>query len=356
MAWQRPTLDDLVTRIRSDFKSRLGLSGSLVRRAMADVLANVWAGAVHMTHGQLEWVAEQLFGDTAIREFLIRLAAKYGITPTAATFASGTVLATGTAATNIPANSVLVRDDGLTYETTALATIGGGGSISVPVQALTAGTGSNLEATELLSFESPIANVDSSVTVENPGIVGGIDEESTEDLRARYLLRRRTPPTGGSDADYEAWALAVAGVTRAWVYRHESGLGTLTVRFVMDNEAVIIPTAPDVALVQAAINAERPTTAEATAAAPTSSAVVFTIELLPDTAAARVAVEAELEDLLFRNGEPGDGVDRGTILLSHIRTAIGVAEGVDDYALTVPAADVVPALGAIPTMGAITWV
>ena len=62
---------------------------------MADTMAQVWSGAVHMTHGHLDWLSKQLFADTAIREFLLRIAAMYGITPTAATFASGTTEATG---------------------------------------------------------------------------------------------------------------------------------------------------------------------------------------------------------------------------------------------------------------------
>ncbi len=63
---------------------------------MAGVLATVWAGAVHMLHGHLDWLSLQLFADTAEREFLLKQASLYGITPTPATFAAGTVLATGT--------------------------------------------------------------------------------------------------------------------------------------------------------------------------------------------------------------------------------------------------------------------
>lgn len=326
---------------------------------MADVLATVWAGAVHMNHGHLEWVSRQLFGDTAEREFLIRLAAKYGITPTPATFATGTVTATGTIAF-IPLGTVLVRDDGATYQVTAEATIAGVSS-AVSVQAVAAGSAGNLAEGETLSFESPISGVDSTATVSEPGIADGLDEEKTEDFRARYLLRRRDPPAGGSDQDYEAWALAVAGVTRAWVYRHELGLGTVVVRFVLDTEADIFPTVGKVAEVQAAIEADRPTTAEPTVEAPVELPVNFTIAVTPDTAAVRAAVEAELVDLFYRVAEPGDGVldgdgiYGGTVLISAMRTAIGVAEGSTNYVLTVPAADVVPAVGELAQLGVVTW-
>jgi len=85
-------------------------------------------------------------------------------------------------------------------------------------------------------------------------------------------------------------------------------------------------------------------------------AVNFSIHLVPDTADTRAAVAAELGDLLGRVGEPGDGAGRGKILLSAIRTAIGVATDVTDYTVTVPAADVVPGIGQLPSVGTITFV
>lgn len=358
MSFERPTLAALVTRIRADFRSRLSIEGALLRRAMADVLAVVWAGAVHLLHGHLEWLAAQLFADTSEREHMLREAAMYGITPTPATFAAGTVTATGTDTSVIPAETILERDDGVTYRVTQEATIVAG-TASVSVEAVEAGAAGNLDAGETLTFESPIAGVDSSATVaadaDGDGIDGGIDEEGTEGTRNRLLLRLQEPPQGGAEQDYEAWALAVAGVTRAWVYPHEGGLGTVVVRFVMDEAADIFPDAAMVATVQGALDEERPITAEVTAAAPVQLAVDFSLTVTPNTSAVREAVEAELEDLLFREAEPGDGAGRGTILLSQIRTAIGVAEGVEDYTLTAPAADVEPAVGELAVMGAITW-
>jgi len=358
MAFARPTLADLVTRIREDFRGRLGITGSLLRRAMADVLATVWAGAVHLLHGHLVWVGEQTIAATAEAEALKLIASMWGLSPTAATFAAGTVVATGVDTTVIPLGTVLVRDDGVTYTTDAAATIGAivPNEVDVAVTAVLAGADGNLDAAETLSFESPIPDVDSTVTVDVDGLTGGADEEDTEDFRARFLLHLSAPPQGGAAQDYEAWALAVAGVTRAWVYENEGGLGTVTVRFVRDDESPIYPGAPEIATVQAALDAERPITAEVTAAAPVALAVLFTISVTPDTAAVRAAVEAELDDLFTRDAEPGDGVARGTIYLSRILTAVGVAEGVTDFALTVPAADVVPALGELPERSTVTWV
>lgn len=354
MPFSRPTLADLVTRIRGDFKSRLTIAGELLRRAMADVLAVVWAGAVHLTHGHLEWLGKQLIADTAEETFLVRLAGMWGITKTAATFATGSATATGTNGTDIPDGSILVRDDGARYETTALVTIAGG-TATLALQALEAGDDGNM-ASGTLTFESPIANVDATVTLTGSGLTGGNDEETTEALRTRFILRLSEPPEGGADQDYEAWALEVAGVTRVFIYRHESGLGTVTVRFVRDDDgdgSAIIPDAGEVTAVQTAIDAERPVTAEVTVAAPTALTQAFTIGGVP--AASQDAVEEELKDLFRREGEPGDGAGRGTIYRSQIISAIGLVDDLENFTVTVPAGDVVPALGQIPIVGAFTF-
>jgi uncharacterized phage protein gp47/JayE len=353
--FSRPTVSELIDRVSGDMRGRLEIAGPLLRRAMADVLSKVWAGAIHTLYGYLSWLAQQLFGDTAEREQLLRMAALYGITPTPATFAAGNVTATGTNGSVIPAETILRLDAATAYRVVTGQVISSG-TATLPVAALLAGADANLPASTGLSFESPITGVNVAAVVATGGIVGGVDEEDTEDLRDRYLLRLQEPPEGGADQDYEAWALAVAGVTRAWVYPNELGLGTVVVRFVLDGDLVsIFPDAGEVAAVQAALDAERPITAEVTALAPTQLSVAFTIHLVPDNADTRAAVTAELGDLMTRVAEPGDGAGRGTVLLSAIRTAIGTAAGVTDYAVTVPSADVVPTTGQLATVGTITW-
>lgn len=356
MPFSRPSLAELITRIGGDLRGRLEIGGPLLRRAMADVLAAVWAGGVHTLYGFLDWLAKQLFADSAEREQLLRAAALYGITPTPATFATGNVTATGTNGSSILAGTILRLDAATSYSVVTGQVIASG-TATLPVKAVLAGAAANLAATATLTFETPVAGVTSTATVATGGIAGGVDEEGTEEVRDRYKLRLQEPPEGGADQDYEAWALAVAGVTRAWVYPSELGLGTVVVRFVLDGDLVsIFPDAGEVAAVQAALDAQRPITAVATAVAPTNLAVAFTIHIVPDNADTRAAVTAELADLLFRVAEPGNGAGRGTVLLSQISTAIGVAEGVTDYTVTVPAANVVPGTGQLPTAGTITWV
>jgi len=122
------------------------------------------------------------------------------------------------------------------------------------------------------------------------------------------------------------------------------------VRFVRDDDASIIPDAGEVAAVQAHIDALRPVTAQVTVVAPVAVPLNFTLLVVPNTAAVKTAVEAELRALLQREAEPG-----GTILISHIREAISIATGETNYTLTTPAADVTHTTGQMATMGTITW-
>lgn len=355
MAFARPTLSALVTRVTADLRTGLGIAGPLLRRAMADVLAKVWAGTVHMLHGHLTYLGKQLFPDISDFDFLLRQASIYDIKQTPATFAEGTLTLTGTPGSTALAGTIFVYQ-GRQFRLEDDSIMGGGGNDNVTTKAVLAGSSGNVPVGEVMTIESPISGINSTATVFN-ALVGGFDTETEEEIRDKVLLRLQEPPEGGSDADYLRWSLDVAGVTRAWVYRHENGLGTVVVRFVTDEEDGTV-TFPDVDLVedvQNALDAQRPTTAEVTAVAPTALAVNFTIDLTPDTADLRAAVTAELADMLRRDAEPNGVNHPGTILLSHIRTAIGNAVGEGNYALTVPSADVAPTLGQLATMGTITW-
>ena len=349
MAFERPTLAEISARVQTDFVSRLNLVGAVLRRSLVYVLSRVIAGAAHMMHGHLDFLSRQLFPDQSDGAYLVRHASLYGITKTAPGFATGTATVTGTNTTVIPAGTILVRSDGAEYETDGDVTIAAG-TATPALTALLAGADYTLAADVVLTFESPIAGADSAVTVVG-STVDGVDEETTEALRTRLLERIASPAHGGTEEDYIAWAKEVAGVTRVWVTPLELGPGTVVVRFARDNDASPIPSAGEVTDVQTKLDLEKPAHATVTAHAPVAATVDFTIAVVPDTVAVRDAVEAELEDLILRVGEPG-----GTILISEIRTAIGTASGLTDYTLTVPAANVTHTTNQLPAIGTITWV
>lgn len=348
MAFERPTLSELVERIEQDFVSRLDRAGAVLRRAIVYVLARVLAGAAHMMHGHLEYLSKQMFPDISDEAFLLRQGALFGITRTSPVFAQGTVTVTGTNGTDVPAGTVLLRSDGTEYTTDSLVTIGSGTATPSVTASVASADGTLVVAMEL-TFESPIAHVDSVATVAS-STVDGSDEEDIEDYRIRVLERTDEPPHGGNDADYVAWAKEVSGVTRAWVTPLGLGPGTVLVRFVRDDDVSPIPDAGEVAAVQAKLDEEAPAHATVTVAAPVAAPLALTIALTPNTSATRAAVTAELEDFLARTAEPGV-----TTLVSQIDVAIGTAAGVTNFVRTVPAADVTHTDEQLATLGTITW-
>lgn len=339
--FNRPTLRQLIARTLADMTSRLTTEEQL-RRADSTVYARVLAGASHELHGYLDWISRQVIYDTADAEFLERWAGMFGIERKPAEFASGTVTASG--AGLIPAGTLYRRSpDGAEFTVTADANAPG----VVAVEASLAGASGNM-ATGTLSLLTPIAGVATAALVI--AITNGSDAEDDAGLRGRFLDRLREPPNGGSAHDYVQWALEVPGVTRAWVYPQELGAGTVTVRFVRDNDASIIPDAGEVTAVFNHIQGVRPVTAQVYVFAPTPVALNFSIDLTPDTAETRAAVTASLQDMLTRESAPG-----ATILLSHIREAVSIAAGETDSIVSVPAANVIHTTAQMATMGVITW-
>lgn len=353
MPLARPTLKALIDRAIADINARLPDADARLPFSNLNVLAHVQGAGVHGLYGYLDWIAKQVFPDTAEAEALERWASIWGITRKAAGPATGSVTLTGVSGKSVPTGTLLQRADGQQYHTTADATLAEG-TVDAPVVAVVAGKAGSCAAGIGLTLVSPVAGINSSGVVATGGLTGGAEAETDEALRERLLSRIRQPPHGGAANDYITWATEVPGVTRAWVYPGELGSGTVTVRFVRDNDgsaAAIIPDPTEVAAVRDYIDARRPVTAQVAVVAPVAVPLDFQIQgLTPNTAAVQAAVRAELQDLLIREATPG-----GTILLSHIRAAISAAVGETDYVLVSPAANVTNTTGRMSTMGVITW-
>lgn len=355
MPFTRPTLGEIGERIAGDLESRLPGADARLRRSVLAVLGRTEAGAVHGLYGFGEFVARQVFPDTAETEFLDRWARVWGIARKPAWPASGSVVAAGTDGAVIPAGTVLQRGDGQRFVTAAEATIAAG-TATLAVSAEAAGLDGNTMAGTKVTFASPVADVEGTATVAGDGLVQGSDQEGDATVLARTLGRIQEPPHGGAGHDYLAWALDRDGhgvdVTRAWVRAGEYGPGTVTVRFVMDDTyADAIPLQADLDAVAAWIAPLKPVTAKVYVVAPVAVPIGFSIAgLVPATQPIREAIEAELRDLVRREAAPG-----ATLLVSHVREAISVAAGEADHRLLAPAGDMALAPGAIAVFGGIVW-
>lgn len=345
MPFARPTLTELIDRVITDISSRVtGVDSAVLRRSLLGIIGQSEAGAVHLLYGFLDWIAKQCIIDTAEKEYLERWAAIWKITRKTAGFASGQAAFPSTTGSPIQDGTIVQRQDGVQYKV-----LGNASPSAVPLLALEAGEAGNFGTGLPIFLLSPIAGV-LSTGATTTKVEGGIDTESDQRLLARLLARIQQPPHGGAEFDYAMWALEVSGVTRAWVYPLQMGAGTVTVLFVCDDLPDIIPTPAKVAEVQAYINARRPVTAEVFVAAPIPDPLDMTIKLLPNTAAVRAAVGAEVADLIVRDSKPG-----APTLISRLRESVSLAAGEADNEIVMPTADVPHATGHMATLGTLTF-
>lgn len=351
MPFNRPTLQTLIGRNQGDIESNLPGTDAKVRRSNLNILGKLIAGVAHGLYGYIAWAGKQILPFEAEAEELDRHANFWLTVPRKpAVPAQGNVAFTGTTGTVIPEGTVLIRVDGVEFATDAEGVIAAG-TATVSVTAVEAGAAGNTVEANALTMASPIAGVNGAATVATSGLTQGADIETDEELRIRVLARPKQAPHAGAKFDYVDWAMEVSGVTRAWCYPLEQGDGTVTVRFVRDNDASIIPDAAEVEAVQVYIEERYPVTGHVFVVAPIAVPIGFTFTTItPATQAVKDAVAAELADLINRESEPG-----GTILITHIRAAISIAAGEENYVLTAPAADVANATGYMATMGDITW-
>ncbi len=351
MAYNVPTITELIARATSEFETRLPGVDAKLRRSNLNVLSRIHAAATNGLYGFLNWLARQFFPDTSEAEFLQRQADIWGIKPKPAAQATGVVTFTGSAGLVIPKNTKLQRQDNVEFTTVEEATFTAT-SLDMVIIAVEGGDIGNIDAATQLTLVSPIAGISSTATVDSAAITGGSSAESDDDLRKRLLARIQQPPHGGASFDYIQWALQVAGVTRAWVYPMEAGDGTVVVRFVTDNDpAGFIPNPAKVAEVDAYIQGLRPVTAVVTVVAPVAVNVDIEITgLSPNNATTQAAVQAELLAMFARESEPGQ-----TVLISHIREAVSIASGENDHQITMPSNNVTHATNEMPELGTVTF-
>ena len=304
MPWTTPTLRTVRETVRGEITTSLGRA-SFVGNSVLRIMADAMAGMAHLVLRYIDWLSRQFLPDTAEHEWLDRhgdiwLVNADGSTGgKVATFASGSATITGVPGAIVPAASQLTSVD-IDYETLTQIAVG---TVATPVgiRALTPGLAGNLPIGSALSFAVKLPNVDDVAFVVE--LYGGTDDETDDELRSRILERIQQPPMGGDANDYVQWALAVPGVTRAWCYPLEMGIGTVTVRFVMDDVRADndgFPYEEDVAAVEQYINMVRPVAVkDVFVEAPIKQPISCTItELVPDTPDIRSPIETSLRQLL----------------------------------------------------------
>ena len=358
MPFTRPTLQILRDRAKADLRTATGVK-AIVRRSFLDVLSKAISGLAHMLHGHIVYVSRQIFPDQADAEFLARHGKIYSISRKEATFAKINVVVTGTDGETVPSGQIWKRDDGLLYTVESDVLIASG-IATVVMTAQSSGSSGNLDAGEILTIQSPVANIDSEATVDSANVVGE-DEEGDESYRDRIVARIQEPPSGGTVADFKNYALEIVGITRVWVRPAGFGEGTVVVYVVTDNEDPIIPIQAKLDEVQGHIDEKKPVTSQTFVTAPIPTELDIVVNLNPNSVDVQNAVKAEIKDLLAREANVRDSYRTvgttytGIIPLSKIKEAISIAAGEEDHELLLPTEDVVPSTGGLVIEGDYTF-
>ncbi|TMV76104.1 baseplate J/gp47 family protein, partial [Thioclava sp. BHET1] len=230
MPWARPSLTQLRNQVQQDINaSPIGLQGFL-RNAILPILGWAQAGLAYLHYAYLDYIAKQAVPWTAEDEWLYGWAALKGVYQKDASTASGPVTFSG--AGTIPAGTLVNRPDGVQFIVTEETTVTSA-AIAVPVAAVDPGAAGNTTNGTSMVLASPIGGIISLGTAGE--ITGGADQETQESFRSRMLMIYAAPPQGGDAADYVEWALAVDGVTRAWVTPNGAGAGTVVVYPMFDD-------------------------------------------------------------------------------------------------------------------------
>jgi uncharacterized phage protein gp47/JayE len=362
MAFERPTLSTIIQRVEGDIKGALSIV-TILRRSFLKAMSAAVGGVSHVLHGHLVFISKQIFPDQAEDEFVERWGSIYGMERNPATFTQLNIDIVFTGAGTLVAGTVYQRTDGATYTLNDEVSATGAGTESGVITAEEAGDAGNLDTGETVSLQSAVANVEGDATVSSTAVEGA-DEEENDSFRSRIVKRIQNPPSGGTVADYEQFALdAAADVSRAWVFPGYRGEGTCDVAFMQtDNGGEQIPGAAKVQEVEDYIISKKPVTANHNTFAPIDNSVDFDIAIDPNTSEVQAAITAELEDLFLRESQVRGAYKTvtttydGKIRLSRISEAISVAEDEEAHEVNSPTSDPEPATdGGILTLGTITF-
>lgn len=387
MPFDRPPLTQLRDNVLADVNGARVTTPSgtvlaaLLQKAILRVIAYAQAGLSYEHYGYLDWIAQMAIPWTAQNEFLDGWAALKGIYRKAATATTGTVTFSGASqGIDVPQGTGLTRSDGALFVTTADAQTGSGLTVTVDIQASVAGSAGNFDANTVFLLSNPITGILAQSTASSQ-TVAGADVEIDTALRTRMLAAYAAPPQGGDLSDYIEWALAVTGVTRAWVSPNGLGAGTVNVFVMLDDaesahngfpqgsngvatyETRATAATGDQLTVANALFAKQPVTALVYSTAPTAQSINFTINNLGtnNTTPIQNQITAALTDMFLELGNvggtinPDGGAAWPAIDPSSWYEAIGAISGLTQFTVSAPSSPITAGSGELPVLGTITF-
>lgn len=150
-----------------------------------------------LLQGTFKTALDAQLPDTATQTNLERLCAMVGIKRRGASGSVGTIaFVTSLSSSLVQTGAQLTSKSGLIFSVVAGGSFANGDSISV--QSISTGSNTNLAEGEILTWLSPPIGAKANVAINAPGCSGGLDNETDEQLRARFFNFLSTPPGNGN--------------------------------------------------------------------------------------------------------------------------------------------------------------
>lgn len=344
------TAEEIYQELLSAFGERTGLEP----REGCDLSARLYAVAAQVCalYVQADWVVRQAFPQTAEGEYLDAHARLRGLERKKPVAARGTVRFTagevaGTPRT-IPKGTVCMTAGLVRFETEEEGVLEAGRlTVDVPVRALEAGAAGNVSAGAVVSMA--VAPMGIAGCTNPQPFAGGADGEGDAFLRERVLDTFKRLPNGANAAFYEQEALAFDQVAAAAVVSRPRGVGSV------DVVPATLAGAPDKALLDRLQNyfeERREIAVDVKVRAPETVTVNIRIQVTPEEGWDRNQVLDRVEEAV-RGWFTGKLLGRD-VLRARLGHLIYSCDGVANYTIAAPAADVAVAADELPMLGTLS--
>ena len=344
------TIDEIYREMLACFGEETGLEP----REGTDLSARMYALAaqVYALYVQADWVTRQAFPQTAEGEYLDYHAQLRSLERKPALPAQGTVRFTaGEAAQSdrsIPQGTVCMTAGLVRFATTQAAVLPAGElTVDVPVQALEPGTAGNVSAQTVVSMA--VAPMGIASCTNPQAFAGGADGEGDEELRARILDTFRRLPNGANAAFYEQGALSFDQVAAAAVIPKPRGVGSVDV---IVSTLAGTPGEELLEQLQDYFEQRREIAVDVQVKAPTPVTVNVAVQVKAKGGWDKTQVLDQVEETLE---SWFDGKLLGQdVLLARLGSLIYGCDGVENYAVSAPAADLAVDADELPVLGTLS--
>ena len=310
------------------------------------------AAQVYALYVQADWVTRQAFPQTAEGEYLDYHAQLRSLERKPALPAQGTVRFTaGEAAQSdraIPEGTVCMTAGLVRFATTQAAVLPAGElTVDVPVQALEPGTAGNVSAQTVVSMA--VAPMGIASCTNPQAFAGGADGEGDEELRARILDTFRRLPNGANAAFYEQGALSFDQVAAAAVIPKPRGVGSVDV---IVSTLAGTPGEELLEQLQDYFEQRREIAVDVQVKAPTPVTVNVAVQVKAKGGWDKTQVLDQVEETL--EGWFDGKLLGQDVLLARLGSLIYGCDGVENYAVSAPAADLAVDADELPVLGTLS--